>query len=271
MSIRVNRLNQMKKHEVNIYETNHEISKKICREIAQGTPSRLLPVDLYIPGHSMVYGILRGTVPIMEQTQAAGYNYYHIDHGYFQSRYKVGWDRGYYRITKNGHQARPSEFWQNNAFPSDRRNRLNINFKSWRKDGRNIVVIPLSKFVGQYMGVSPHKWLQKTLRQLANNTDRNIIIKPKDEDQPLEEVLKDAYAVVAFNSNAAIDALVEGIPAFVTGPSAAEPVSLFDLTQIEHPYYPDFRKEWANWLSYRQFTFEEMRNGTAWQHIKEYY
>jgi hypothetical protein len=58
-----------------------------------------------------------------------------------------------------------------------------------------------------------------------------------------------------------------GVPVFTLAPSAAGPVGLQDLTQIETPYYPDQDKlyAWASSLAYSQFHIDEMKSGKVWK------
>jgi hypothetical protein len=76
---------------------------------------------------------------------------------------------------------------------------------------------------------------------------------------------EDVFATVAFNSIAALESVIYGVPAFVTVPCAASPLALTDLTKIETPYYPEesLIKQHCWSLAYGQFTFEEIENGTA--------
>jgi hypothetical protein len=76
----------------------------------------------------------------------------------------------------------------------------------------------------------------------------------------------DVFALVTFNSNAATESIMYGIPAFTLAPcNAASPVSSQQLANIENPYYPDMDKlyEWACHLSYGQFHVDELLSGAA--------
>jgi hypothetical protein len=85
--------------------------------------------------------------------------------------------------------------------------------------------------------------------------------------QPIEEDLKGAHAIVTFNSNAAVDAVIAGIPAFAMDQgSMAWDVTEHDLARIEQPIRPD-RDQWAAELAYTQWTQDEMARGWAWHHL----
>jgi hypothetical protein len=45
-------------------------------------------------------------------------------------------------------------------------------------------------------------------------------------------------------------------------------MSLTDFAKIETPYYPDDRQEWIDTLVANQFTMSEIKNGTAWEHVR---
>jgi hypothetical protein len=90
---------------------------------------------------------------------------------------------------------------------------------------------------------------------------------------PLVKVLQDdCHALVTFNSVAAIESILTGVPAFVLAPAnAARPVANIDLSQIDTPYWPDQDKlyAWACHLAYGQFHVTELQNGVAKQLVFE--
>lgn len=55
------------------------------------------------------------------------------------------------------------------------------------------------------------------------------------------------------------------------GPNAAHSVCSQSLSEIENPKIPtyDEREAWLRHLSYCQFTFQEMSDGTAWRILNE--
>jgi hypothetical protein len=81
--------------------------------------------------------------------------------------------------------------------------------------------------------------------------------------QSLSEALEAAQSVVTFNSNSGVDAVLSGCPTY-----AADPGSMaYDMTsrQLGAIVTPD-REAWARWLSWCQFTRDELESGEAWEH-----
>lgn len=239
---------------LSIYVTDHPHSRVICGSLHQGIESRLVPPASLQEGEAAVYGVLRGCGEIVRQCEWVGRNYYHVDHGYIRR----GHYDGYYRISKNGLQ------WDGTGhYPVDRWKAFGIEPLSWRKDGRSVVVCPLSSAMGTQFGIQPHAWLKNVITELSGFTDRPIVIKPKGEGNLLES-LEDAWCIVAHQSNVAVDAILLGVPAIVLGPSAAVPVARTKLGDVESPHYAE-RGGWLAGLAYHQWTLAEMREGRCWE------
>jgi hypothetical protein len=66
---------------------------------------------------------------------------------------------------------------------------------------------------------------------------------------------------------------IEGIPTFITDPnpkiSQAYDVANTDLSTIENPQMFD-RQEWVEKLAMCHWNFDELSNGEAWQHMRDY-
>jgi hypothetical protein len=123
--------------------------------------------------------------------------------------------------------------------------------------------------------------VQSTVEKIKQYTDRPIIVREraaKRIDRIATDTLhtapdNDVFALVTFNSVAAIESVFHGIPAFTLAPAnAASPVALQDLSQIETPYYADTYKlyAWACHLAYGQFHIDELKSGSAKLLLEEY-
>lgn len=190
----------------------------------------------------------------LQAIRRAGGTWYFGDHGYF--------GRGeYYRITKN-------------AFQHDGRgepdySRLRLKPKPWRTSGSHVVVCPPDDAIAELRGFNVETWLRNVRKRLKQNTDREIIIRDRHAQTSLLKDFADAWALVTWASNAAVEALMEGVPVFCTDDCAAQVMGLSDPVNIEYPRYPDNREEWAAVLAANQFTMSEIAAGVAWSKLND--
>jgi hypothetical protein len=112
-------------------------------------------------------------------------------------------------------------------------------------------------------------WEKDTIKELKKYTDRELRVRYKDSPRTFEEDLKDCWAVVSSQSTGAVDSLLKGIPSFCEDTSCALPMSITDLSKIETPFYPDNRQEWIDSLLANQYTNTEIKNGVAWNRLKD--
>ena len=206
-----------------------------------------------------------------------------MDTGYFGNFVSPGNPSGkkkFTRIVKNDLQ----KHWLEQV-PSDRWDKLvkwdpRLKWSGWKKHGKKILVIVPNRKSCVFYGydVDPYvdgqrPWLESTIEIIKKNTDMEIIVREKgSRSQRQHHSIYDAldqevFATVAFNSIAALESIVYGVPAFVTVPCAASPLALTDLSKIATPWYPDpaLVAQHCHSLAYGQFTHEEIANGTAWK------
>ena len=118
------------------------------------------------------------------------------------------------------------------------------------------------------------------MAEIRRHTNRPVIVReraPKREDrvlkEPLSQVLEqDVHALVTFNSIAAVESILAGVPAFVLAPShVAEPVANRDLAMIEKLFYPnqDLLMAWCHSMAYGQYHVRELKDGTAFRMMQE--
>ena len=160
-------------------------------------------------------------------------------------------------------------------YPDDRWKAHNIDLKDWNFKGKHILVCPSSSTMTRFTtGMTDDSWLETTLNKLSTLTDRPIKVrfKPRGKGRsgpdvaliPFSEDLKNAHAVVTSVSMCAVEAIIEGIPAFCHTASPAAPMGNTYLNNIENPSYLD-RQDWLNYLSYNQFTSAEIASGMAYE------
>ena len=216
--------------------------------------------------------VVRGVTKrkVMEACRARGRDFYYIDTGYFGNTAK---GKLYHRITRNDVQY----FGPVVDRPSDRLALTGIGFRKFRP-GTNILLAPPSQKLLMMYDIDLETWLNTTIEEIKNHTDRPIVIRKKQsrtvrmtEDTMEMALAQDVHCLVTFSSIAAGEALLLGKPAITLGPNAAAPLCSQHISEIENPKIPtlDEVKAWAANLAYNQFTEAEMRNGTAWHILND--
>jgi hypothetical protein len=268
---------------LNVYCTGHKFSVLVCEAFAKGGPFTIVPPAPLRPGDVFMYGALRGLLPTLRQAQREGRNYFYADNGYVLPGKT---EQNYFRITKNALQHDGSG--KATVDGKWRATRLGITLKPWRKSGSHIVVCPPGHLFGATFGFSADAWIEKTVETLKQHTDREIrfrmkvswndakpldIIrrgKPKTSvTTPLSEEIKDAWALVTHSSNAAVEAVVAGIPVFCTDQCGSSAMGLSDLSKIESPRTDGDRESWVAVLAANQWRLAEMRDGKAWRDLNQ--
>jgi hypothetical protein len=84
----------------------------------------------------------------------------------------------------------------------------------------------------------------------------------------VEVAARGVHALVTYDSNVAVDAVLLGIPVFVGGCTMADRVASKDLSALMDPFMPD-RVEWAHWLAWCQWRRGEMVEGLPWKVLVE--
>lgn len=245
---------------VSYYVPSEFTSPKVAYAFAKGCGGTITDeMDYLFDGPVAVFGS-PAAWPLLRRAQAAGRDWYYLDHGYV--------NRGkYYRITKNAyqHDGRGESTGERfKGFP-----RLQI--KPWRRSGSHILICPNSAIYFALHGLDVVSWLEAVTAILKRHTDREIRIRWKVQrtDRPIREDLVDCWAVVVFSSAAALDGLMAGVPVFTLAPFAASVrMGLSDLTQIESPCYPDDRDAFMSVIADNQWTIQEILRGQAWRDLQ---
>jgi hypothetical protein len=166
--------------------------------------------------------------------------------------------------------------------PSDRWDQLvdfnpDLKYNGWKRTGSKVLVVLSSDKPFQYYGHNREAWLRKVVRTLRKHTDREIVFREKatrgerTNDTIYDALDDDIYALVTYNSIAAVEAIQYGIPAFALAPTAADPVGNKDLKNIEKPNMPDedIIQKWLHNIAYSQFSLDEIITGQAWRMVLE--
>lgn len=247
---------------------------------AKGSGDTVVSTDEFIYESSTDPIILRGILKykLMQQCWKDNRSFYYMDTGYLGNQKNPlnpnGW-KYWHRIVKNDLQH--SEIIKR---PADRWQALKLPIENWKKHGSKIIIAAPDEKPCKFYGIDKDTWIAETIATLKQYTDREIIIRDRAksrlqriEHNTLKQALDDdVYALITYNSVAATESVLYGIPAFTLAPTnAASPVCSQDLSQIETPYYPEMDKvfEWACHLAYGQFHINEFKNGTAKRMLEE--
>lgn len=193
--------------------------------------------------------------------------FYYMDSGYvgnYKSKQNPLAYKHWHRIVKNDVQhnriiERPDDRWK----------MLDYSIEP-RKTGSHILLVTPSEKPCKFYGIDRDVWVKETIKSIQQYTDRPIIIRDKSPRperivKTIFDDLDNAHALVTYQSIAAIESVLYGVPAFTLAPTAADPVCDKDLSLIEQPTIQDKDKihKWAHHLAYGQFHIREFNDGTA--------
>ena len=204
----------------------------------------------------------------LKYCQENNIDFYAIDTGYIQP----GTSKEYHRITKNSLQNLGPIIERDH----DRLSRLKWRYKN-HKPGKHILVVPPSEKVMKFYGHDLDSWMTSTVAEIKKYTNRPITIRLKPDrterttSNPIQKAMDNAYCVVTYNSIAASEALLYGLPAIALAPNSARMLCNTSIDQINNLYIPtaDDVTAFAAHLSYCQFTSREIRTGYAWSILNE--
>jgi len=214
--------------------------------------------------------------------------------------------RAYHRWSWTSYFRDEGDYCNANS-PSDRWQQIqkeqNIEIKDWQHPGDKIVLLlqrpgdsSLKNLIKKYH--SYEMFIKTVVTEIRKHTDRKILVRPHPlrlekqvriikklklrgieiSEQPgmrrglhggehLYNDLKNAWAVVGFNSNALTETVCEGIPTFSLCPSSmAWECSNTNLKDLENPKTFD-RQQWLNNLGYCQWRSDECLAGLPLQHL----
>lgn len=268
-------MNPLDKPPVCIIQPGKDKSEMLAEAVIKGfgggkimvAPSLSDIDDSHIP---VVIGLHLSTYELMHQIRNESRPFVYMDNGYF-SPYKNG---GYFRASTNALQW--IDRWAvDRVEAEDRFNQHNITIDDWRAEGNHILLALQSPMWFTMMGYNQDAWVKKTVEQFRLYTDREIRIRAKPlkgvKVPPLEEDLKDAWAVASMSSNTLIDAAAMGIAVFPLHLCGATPLGSPHFHLAENPRRPEDRQRVFAELSAAQWTVEEMESGKMWADLKRQY
>ena len=171
---------------------------------------------------------------------------------------------------------------------------LNLSLKPWSTNKETILICCQRDGGWSMDGQQLMPWLVKTIMEIKKHSDRKIVVRfhPGDRHSSNhrasllkyklqnvfvttnESILTDfemAHVVVNYNSSPAVAAAIEGVPVFVLDPerSQAKDIANTDISKIENPILYD-RNVWIQKLAQMHWTSNELTDGTAWRHLRQW-
>jgi hypothetical protein len=218
--------------------------------------------------------VIRGIMKhkLIKQCWQDGRRFRYMDSGYLGNKSNPKNPHGW----KFWHRIVPNNLQHDQVLPrpGDRLARLNVKIQPRQQSGSEILIAAPDDKPCIFYGIDQQQWLDQTVATIRQHTDRPIRIRQRtasrrdrvNPDTSFESQLHSAWAVVTYNSIAATESVIAGVPAFVLAPcNAALPVSNTNLANIDNPWFPDQDQveAWARHLSYGQFHVSELTTGVA--------
>ena len=198
-----------------------------------------------------------------------------------------------FKIGINGVNAKAD--FANETFDDKRWPLFRHTLKPWKDTGNKIIILGQHHTSEQWAGMpSMDKWFENQIQEIRKHTDRAIEIRPHPrnpiglnvkkysnvsikypimdkatiDDTDFKKTLNDAWAVVNYSSNPAMEAVINGVPVFVSQDSLCHEVGNTSFENINNPTKPD-RQNWAYKLSYTEWFADEIAEGKPWKRIKK--
>lgn len=265
---------------VNVFFPDYNLGNaNVLKAMAEGIPGASLVPDTWYVGCdvAVIFGLVkRSFAPSFRKAEIIAAHgrkpLLVVERGYVhRDRY---WSAGWGGI--NGRAD-----FRNMSVPSDRWNALGVELKSWRHIDGPVLVCGQVPWDVSVQDSDHIKWVRSTVSAITG-MGKPALFRPHPEAvkrgvdydpgcetsrDSLEADLARAAAVVTFNSNAGVDAVIAGVPTVTMDRgSMAWDTTGHGLDNLGRIPTPD-RAEWANRIAYAQWTLDEMTSGLAWQHI----
>jgi hypothetical protein len=166
--------------------------------------------------------------------------------------------------------------------------------RPWNPTGDLIVICGQHDASEQWKGLPRmSRWFEQKIHEIRKFTTRPILVRPHPrniisfsedkfknvkvrlpkrdfrtyDDTDFKATLERTWAVVNHSSNPAMEAVMKGIPVFVSESSLCHDVGNTQLADINTPAMPN-RLPWANKLAYTEWFEDEIEQGLPWARIK---
>jgi hypothetical protein len=213
----------------------------------------------------------------------------------------LAYDKGntnqYLRYSYDGIFANTGEYCDQKAYVDPLRwqrlkGKLGIQVKPWKERNEGHILIACQRDGGWSMqGQNVLQWLEQTVNRIREHIDAPILVRfhPGDKHKdtyPMKIThlnvrtsntpdifmdLMNARACVGHNSSPTIVAAIEGVPIFLTdaGRSQAREVANINFANLSQPEQFD-RGPWLERLAMFHWTLDELKDGSCWQHMRQF-
>jgi hypothetical protein len=173
------------------------------------------------------------------------------------------------------------------GMPGDRWSKyFNGWLKPWKESGNYILLCGQVRGDASVRHIDIHRWL-KNMEHLCRATypEARVRYRPHPIEvqrksyktlkgvelstRSLEEDLAEAAVCITYSSNVGVDAVLAGVPVIAVDPGSM--VYHLASHNINEPPVRPNRTQWAHNMAYCQWTFDEIANGDAWEHLKRRY
>ena len=235
------------------------------------------PVDM-----AVVFGVGKKNVPasyargaVIAQQKLRGMPFIVIEKGYVKRDI-------YYAVGLGGLNGRA--YFRNENMPPDRWTNLGVEMKPWKLSTEgHVLVCGQVPHDASVQHINFYQWCDHIIKLIRQHTDKTIRFRPhplanfpdiprfKDAElsfhRNFREDIENASSVVTFNSNAGVDAVINGIPAYAFDiGSMIKDVANNDIETINNPKIFD-RNQWAADIAYTQWNEYEFERGLPWLHL----
>ena len=193
--------------------------------------------------------------------------FWFIDSGYTNF---VEPNKKWHRLVRNH-----LHFNQNFVAPANRLGIFTSFPQSWRRNGTKILIVEPGEFAAGIMHVEAQSWGQQVAEELKKYTKDFIEFRSKTNKKTRTSLYQqlldgDYYCTISINSNSAVESIWAGVPAITLDKHVSNSVTRNSLSEINNLYYGPLG-DWLAWLSYCQFTFDELMDGTALDIVRRYH
>ena len=167
--------------------------------------------------------------------------------------------------------------------------------RPWNPTGDIIVICGQHDSSEQWKGLPKmSQWIEQQISEIRKYTTRPILVRPHPrnqiqfkesdfnnvkvrlpkrdyrtyDDTDFKATLSRTWAVVNHSSNPAMEAVIQGVPVFVSESSLCHDVGNIKVSDINSPAMPN-RLTWAHKLAYTEWFEDEIEKGLPWARIKK--